>query len=264
MDNDIVTTTLPENIAKEFSVDDNGLGFVSRRGIARLCGVNQTTILKLLKRIKEGDAQSRKNPLSKWLKPYSGQDFEGDAPIPDVLVAMVIKHYAKLGKEQAENVDLALGAIGLRVLIQKLLNYRQVEKRQLTQSEIIELCCLPVPTEWQRRFPQDYYDNLSRLTELKAFGSSRPGIWAKHTKELVYDYLPVGIYDEIKRCKEETGGYDKLHQFLSEDGLTILEQHQRTLLTLMQASSSITDLKRLLNASCTGNYQLLLFDSKPK
>lgn len=255
MATEIVTNELPESIAKEFSLseDGQGLGFVSRRGLAKLCGVQHTTILKLLKAI-EGGAQS----TPKNLQAFAGQGLEGGAQIPDILASAIIKHYAYQGKEVAQLTDLALGAIGLRTLIQKSLNYQPVVRQRLTQSEIIELCCLPVPSEWQRRFPEEYYDHLSRLTGLKEFGNSRPTRWAQLTKELVYDYLPEGVYTEVKRCKLETGSYDKLHQFLSGDGLRILEQHQKTLLTLMAASSCLRQLKSLLDQSCTGNYQLLL------
>jgi P63C domain len=158
----------------------------------------------------------------------------------------------------AQDTDSALGAIGLRSFIQKTLNYQPITSRTLSQSEIVELCCLPVPCDWQRRFPEEYYTELSRLTKLTAFGNSRPARWAQLTKELVYDYLPSGIYDEVKRCKEETGTYEKLHQFLSTDGLKILENHQRQLLTLMVASSHLNQLKTLLNQS-RGVYQVLMF-----
>jgi P63C domain len=251
MANNIVHSELPESIAKEFSLseDGQGLGFISKKGLARLCGVSQTAIQKLLLSIR-GDNQK----LPKNLKTFAGQDFLGDNQIPDILAAIVIKHYSRLGKQQAQDTDDALGAIGLRSLIQKALNYQAIEKRSLTQAEIVELCCLPVPSEWQRRFPEEYYSHLSRLTGLCAFGTSRPTRWAQLTKQLVYDYLPTGIYEEVKRCKEETGSYEKLHQFLSVDGL----QNQRSLLTLMAASSQLSQLKTLLDQSCTGTYQLLL------
>jgi len=136
---------------------------------------------------------------------------------------------------------------------------RIVEKRRLTPEEIINLCCLPVPSDWQRRFPIEYYAQLERLTGLKADGHKRPQYWARLTKELVYDYLPAGIYAEVKKCKVETGSWDKLHQFLSDDGLKILELHQRSLLALMTAASSLDELYRLLTQSARKQYQLLLF-----
>jgi P63C domain len=242
-----------EALVKELTLDGRGKGFISRRGLARLCGVSHTAINKLVKEIEGGNQNLPKN-----LKTFAGQSFEGGNQVDDLLASAIIKYYARKGIEQAQDIDDALGAIGLRTLIQKTLNYRPASERRLSQAEIIELCCLPVPSEWQRRFPQEYYEHLSRLTGLKAFGNSRPTLWAQRTKELVYDYLPTGIYEEVKRCKLETGSYDKLHQFLSADGLRILEQHHRTLLTLMSASSTIGQLKTLLDQSCTGTYQLLL------
>jgi hypothetical protein len=253
MSSNIVLSDLPENIAKEFSVDANGNGFASRRVIAKFSGVYLNSIQALLTKIANDQGS-----LPLMLQPFSGLKFEPDQRIPDTLASAIIKYYAYQGRETAQATDMALGAIGLRTVIQKALNYQPIAKRTLSQAEIIELCVLPVPSDWQRRFPEEYYTQLSRLTDLKQFGASRPSIWAKHTKELVYDWLPTGIYDAVKRCKTETDSYEKLHQFLSSDGLTILENHQRQLLTLMTASSSMEQLKTLLSQSCSGNYQLLL------
>jgi len=152
-----------------------------------------------------------------------------------------------------------LGATGLRALIQNVTGYKPNPKRRLTAEEIIEVCCLPVPTTWQRRFPEEFYDHLSRLTGLVCDGSTRPGYWAALTKELVYDYLPAGIYTEIKRCKEESGSWDKLHQYLSDDGVQILEAHQKKVLHHMQGSASISQLRTALKQACTGEYQLVMF-----
>jgi hypothetical protein len=81
---------------------------------------------------------------------------------------------------------------------------------------------------------------------------------AQLTKELVYDYLPAGIYTEIKRCKTETGSWDKLHQFLSDDGIAILETHQRRVLEHMQGAANLDQLRTSLAQACTGQYQLVL------
>ena len=252
MSSNIVSNELPENIAKDLTVNEHGQIFVSRRGTARLSGVSQTAIQKIIAKIEGG------NPTApKIFESFVGQSFQGDN-LPDILVSAIIKYFAYQGRETAQQTDMVLGAIGLRTIGQKILGFESVQKRTLTQAEIIDLCCLPVPSDWQRRFPEEYYSELSRLTGLKSFGNSRPTLWAAKTKELVYDYLPPIVYQEIKRCKAETGSYDKLHQFLADDGLRILEQHQRTLLTLMQASATLGQLKTLLDQSCTGTYQLLL------
>lgn len=252
MSNGIINAELPESISKEFSMNEDGHGFVTRRGLARLCGVQLSSIRKILIKVQNSEAKTL--PLS--LRNFAGTTFESEAQIPDTIAAAIIKHYSKQN-EKAEIVDIALGAIGLRTIIQKTLNYQPVQRRTLTKDEIIELCILPIPSDWQRRFPEEYYDHLSRLTRLEQFGTSRPPLWAKYTKELVYDWLPTGIYDAVKRCKAETNSFDKLHQFLSSDGLKILESHQKQLLTLMTAAASMEQLKTMLSQSCSGNYQLV-------
>ena len=83
-------------------------------------------------------------------------------------------------------------------------------------------------------------------------------LWARLTKELVYDYLPNGIYDEIKRCKATTGSWEKLHQFLSNDGVVILETHQHRVLEHLQGAATIEQAKISLKQACTGQYQLVL------
>lgn len=76
---------LPDHIAKEFSIDEKtGQGFVGQRGTARLSGVSQPAIYKLLGTL-AGDNQN----LPEILKPFAGQEFKGDNRIPDVLAAGV-------------------------------------------------------------------------------------------------------------------------------------------------------------------------------
>jgi hypothetical protein len=242
-----------ESAKKDFSCDAQGKGFVSLRGLARLCGVRYQSWGR-------GDSIFT-TAIDRTLAEQGVTKIEVTASgIPDTVAAIVIAHYAQQGKEVAQKTLLAFAAFGLRKAIQETTGFKAIEKRTLSQSEIINLCCLPVPTSWQRRFPEEYYAELSRLTRLKAFGNARPALWAQRTKELVYDYLPSGIYREIKRCKEETGSFDKLHQFLSEDGLHILESHQKTLLILMKASASMQQLKTSLDQTCSGTYQLLLIE----
>jgi hypothetical protein len=253
MTNSIVYADLPESISKEFSVIENGNTFVTRRGLARLCGVDEKSIRAWLKLLKTGAEEK----LPRNLKRHCGFTIESAEQIPDLVAASFIKYYAKQN-EIAENTDDALGAIGLRTVIQNMLGYQPVARRSLTQAEIIELCILPVPSIWKCRFKEDYYEQLSRLTGLEQFGTSRPPLWAKYTKELVYDWLPNGIYEAVKRCKAETNSFDKLHQFLSPDGLEILRLHQDQLITLMIAAESMEQLKKMVTQSCTGNYQLVL------
>lgn len=133
------------------------------------------------------------------------------------------------------------------------------ETQRQQKDSIIKACILPTPTLWQKRFSKDYYDHLSRLTGLKQRGNKRPQLWGQLTNELVYDCLPTGVAEALKQCRSDSNGWEKLHQFLSPEGLRIFENHMRQLLSLMLAASSLEDLRRLMQASITRSYQLLLF-----
>jgi hypothetical protein len=254
MTNSIVSANFLE-LSKEFKTDDDGKGFVSRRGLARMCGKQASTITRLLKNIKNSSVACTS---SKWLRSLEGQDFDGVAWLPDYITTAVIQHYAFAGSETAQDHLVLFSAVGLRATIQQITGYKPATKRKLTAEEIIEVCCLPVPTTWERRFPEEYYDHLSRLTGLIVDGHTRPCYWAALTKELIYDYLPEGIYTEIKRCKEESGSWERLHQYLSGDGVEILQSHQKKVLHHMQGAANINQLRTALKQACTGQYQLVL------
>lgn len=254
MANSIVPSNFIE-LSKEFKTDEDGKGFVSRRGLARMCGKSLSVVQRLLEKI---ESCSDPVTLPKTLQSLTGQSFKGDPLLPDYVAAAIIQHFAILGSQTALENLLLFSAIGLRALIQQSTGYKAPVKRKLTAEEVNEVCCLPVPTTWQRRFPEEYYEQLSRLTGLIVDGHTRPCYWAALTKELIYDYLPAGIYSQIKRCKDESGSWDRLHQYLSEDGVDILHSHQKRVLHHMQGAANINQLRTSLKQACTGQYQLVL------
>jgi hypothetical protein len=93
MSNNIVSNELPENIAKDLTVNEQGQIFVSRKGTARLSGVVRETIRNLLSRIERGD-----QTLPKIFQSFLGHSFEG-GDLPDILVSAIIKHFAYQGRE---------------------------------------------------------------------------------------------------------------------------------------------------------------------
>lgn len=243
-----------ESLAKELRCDSDGKGFVSLRGLGRMVG---------------------KKSIGSWGKGVHLMTAEIDGyltesgievssvdlsfGVPDFIAAEVIGFYAEEKQSiSAKKYSRAFRAYGLRKAIQDAVGYIQPMKQKLTAEQIIELCCLPCPTTWERRFPVEYYEHLSRLTGLITEGVERPMYWARLTKELVYDYLPPGIYQNIKKCKTETGSWEKLHQFLSPDGVQILETHQRRVLEHLQGAANIAQAKQSLKQACTGQYQLVL------
>ena len=64
---------LTEEIKKDITVSDDGKVSCSRRGLAYLCGIEAKAIRSLLESLSKGAEKS----LSKSLKPYTGQAFQG-------------------------------------------------------------------------------------------------------------------------------------------------------------------------------------------
>lgn len=252
MTTNIVISELPNNIAKEFTVDEQGKGYVSRRGIARLSGKRISTVQSLLKNVKNSDRQT----LTKSLQPFAGIGIEGDRQIPDVFAFAIIQHYAFKGSETAQTTLMALGAIGLRVLIQKTLGWD--DSKRIPDNQMVDMLCLPAASEWSRQFPQKFYAQCERLTGLKADGHKRPILWAKITKELIYDYLPKGVYDRLKELQNIEDPNIKLHQYLTHDGLTILQDQIELAIALMAASTTINESIEFMTRAKRGVYQLKL------
>ena len=248
MDNQIVTTVQPfdSDIKKEFSILDTATGQtgVSRRGIARLCGAHLNAVQYQLSCIEKAVSEGDQQKLPEILQTFAGQGFKPDQQIPDVLAAALIKYYAYQGKKEAQKVDAFLGAVGLRTVIQQSLGWSKIP----TYTK-------PNASEWERRFEQPFYTQLERLTGLKAQGYKRPALWGKLTKELFYDWLPNGVYEDLKRYQAAGDKNAKLHQYLGEDGVKVFTTHMEVLFTLMHAAQSTEHLIGLLSAHHKRAYQ---------
>lgn len=235
-----------DDIKKEFSILDYATGKtgITRRGVSRLCGVHLNAIQYQLNCIEKAVIGGDQQKLPEILQAFAGQGFKPDQQIPDVLAAALIKYYAYQGKKEAQKVDAFLGAVGLRTVIQTSLGWSK-----------IPTYVKPTASEWERRFEAPFYTQLERLTGLKAQGHKRPQLWAKLTKELFYDWLPNGVYEDLKRYQQAGDKNAKLHQYLGEDGVKVFTTHMEVLFTLMHAAQSTEHLLGLLSAHHTRAYQ---------
>jgi hypothetical protein len=94
------------------------------------------------------------------------------------------------------------------------------------------------------QFPDQYYEQLARLTNIHPENHHRPYQWAQLTNEFVYSYLPKEIEDGVREAKAVNATNDKLHQFLKSDGLELLHNHLNALIVLMTGASSIEELRK--------------------
>lgn len=269
-----MTITIFESIRKEFKVNEQGITFVSKRGLARLCGVQSNTwSKKYFLFSKELDQfiieemeincsvhQNSVNSRDFLLKALSDKGFLVVAKtrfeVQDILASLVIEFYATVKKiPEAKAINRALRAIGLRTAIQQTTGWNK-PKREYGNF------LLSAPRVWTKVFGDDFYDELSRLTGLSWDKKThqKPCVFAQLTYELVYAHLPKEVYHQIKSTQKEHGGYiHRMHQFLNSDGLDALISHLNLTLNILGAVSSIETAKQLVAQSVTGVYQQTLF-----
>ena len=248
---------IKNQIKDEIRVDVSGKGTASIAGASRLCGVSQQALSNAYNRIG--------SKLSVFLAEggFDPTIFSRDG-VPDTAVAITVLYYAyKAGgrcTEEAKLVNDVMTAIGVRSWMQQITGWQKPSDRTLTSDEIASICLLPSGRDWKQRFEDDYYCEISRLTGLQQSGYKRPALWGKLTDEWVYQMLPTGVREGVRKARVEQEGWNKLHQFLSDDGLVVFKTHMDTLLILMKAADTVNGVRRSLKNMTRSDYQYRLFE----
>jgi hypothetical protein len=124
-------------------------------------------------------------------------------------------HIAKM----CEIIVRALANVGIIALIDEATNYQEIRDR-IALQKILELYINKELMKWQKRFPDEWYENLFRIRGIEWKNrTDRPQYIGKVTNDIIYDRLPKGIKEELKKLNppdEETGRRKhKHHQFLT-------------------------------------------------
>lgn len=148
--------------------------------------------------------------------------------------------------KQARILVKALGKIGIVGLVDEATGYQSERAR----DELHRLLAVYLSEErlrWAKRFPDEFYKQMFRLREWPWPNSTkRSPLVGKLTNSLVYERLPEGVLDELKKRNPkapDTGRRKwKNHQFLSEDiGQPDLRDHLLQLVAVMRTSLSWAD-----------------------
>jgi len=133
----------------------------------------------------------------------------------------------------------AFAKIGIVAIIDEVTGYQEERER----DELQKLLAKYISEEflpWARRFPSEFYKEMFRLKGWEYRGSQKPPLVGKITNLLVYEQLPEGVLDELRRKNPVVieKGYRryKHHQFLTEEtGIPHLDKHLASVVTLMKA-----------------------------
>jgi len=125
----------------------------------------------------------------------------------------------KIIAKQAEIIIRSVAKVGIVALIDEATGYQEIrDKRAL--EKILEAYINKELMKWQKRFPDEWYENLFRIRGIEwKNGTDRPSYIGRITNDIIYDRLPKGVLTELKKLNppnEETGRRKyKHHQFLT-------------------------------------------------
>ena len=134
-----------------------------------------------------------------------------------------------------------LAHVGIIALVDEVTGY-QYERDRDALNKILEAYIAKELLPWAKRFPDEFYKELFRLRgwRYSPMTVKKPQYVGKLTNQLVYEKLPPGVLDELRRKnpKNEKGHrLHRHHQFLTEDiGDPHLERQLIAVTTLMKVS----------------------------
>ena len=152
--------------------------------------------------------------------------------------------------KQAEILIRGFAHVGIIALVDEATGY-QYERDRQELEKILEAYIAKELLTWTKRFPDEFYRQLFRLRgwQYSPLSIKRPQYVGKLTNELIYEKLPPGVINELRKKNPTVRpGYrrHKHHQFLTEDiGNPHLERHIASVTTLMRAASNWRNFERL-------------------
>ncbi|KAA8827186.1 P63C domain-containing protein [Bifidobacterium myosotis] len=150
--------------------------------------------------------------------------------------------------DRAEVLLVALAETAIDALVDEATGYQAVRQRDELQRLLSKYIAEELQP-WAKRFPDEFYRQIFRLRgwNWEALGGEhgkRPRIVGKLTNEIVYERLPAGVLDELRRRNppDENGRRKhKHHQYLTEDiGDKNLEAQITADIALMRISKTWT------------------------
>lgn len=170
--------------------------------------------------------------------------------LPEVCYVYIDAHADKrLLKSQtpalvaAQILVRGLTTVGITALVDEATGYQETRARNELQR-ILEAYVHAELRPWIKTFPDEFFKEIYRLQEwdYKPGTSKRTPYVGKLVNKYVYDQLPPGVHDELRRLNPRNErGYrpHKFHQFLTADtGNVHLDRQISTVTTLMRIANS--------------------------
>lgn len=152
--------------------------------------------------------------------------------------------------QAAEVLIRSLAKVGIIALVDEATGYQAERAR----DELQRLLAKYVSEDfrpWVQVFPDMFFQEIYRLYgwDYKPGNSKRPGYVGTIINTYIYDRLPEGVADQLRRVNPKTGSGSrarKHHQHLTIDtGNIALDRQIQTVTTLMQVSNDLDEFRML-------------------
>lgn len=154
--------------------------------------------------------------------------------------------------DAAETLIRSLAKVGIIALVDEATGYQAVRARDELQR-LIEQFVSEDFRPWVRTFPDAFFSEIYRLYgwDYKPGQTKHPKYIGKFISMHVYDYLPEGVIEELRRVNPKSAAgwrARKHHQHLTVDtGNVALDRQITTVTTLMQVSDDLDMFKTLFS-----------------
>jgi hypothetical protein len=159
-------------------------------------------------------------------------------------------------KSQQRALDAAkilvrgLATVGVTALVDEATGYQEVRARNELQA-ILEMYVQAEFRPWVKMFPDEFFEQIYRLQgwEYRPGTSKRTPYVGKLVNKYVYDQLPDGVHEELRRRNPRTAkGWraHKHHQLLTADtGNSHLDRQIASVMTLMRIAKNGQEFEEL-------------------
>ncbi len=232
------------------------------KGGSEVAGMNRFELFASRKRIKpfvSNELMERIGQPIVFISPSGGRSYGYEAEVlVEICEAVLAARASEVGIQgqqqaiahQCELIMRGLARVGIVALVDEVTGFQEVRKRDALHK-ILEAYISPELMKWTKRFPDAFYEEMFRLHGWPYDPESvaRPGVVGKFTNTYVYEQLPDGVIEELRRLnpKGETGARRaRLHQFLSDEvGNPHLEKQITAVTTIMRVADDWPSFKRM-------------------
>lgn len=253
---------------------EDGRRLFHKRGMARALGMKSgggNVFLRALKRKGLGSEvdellfQKIENPIVfKPLTQDLAHGYDADVLVEVCKAIIRAEEKGKLTSSQeslsaqAKVLLNAFAKVGVAALIDEATGFQEIRSPDALRI-LVQQYIEKEMREWEKQFPNEYYDELNRLygsKRLTMTGSgaviqNRPQHFAKFTRSYVYHPLENGaVLEELDRTNPKIDAKgtrrSRFHQHLSQGyGLEKLKRQVQEIMTLIKVSDSVGQFKRL-------------------